>query len=230
MIPVGSVLVDFDGTAAVHDVAQHLLIEFGDPSWLELEEAEARGEIGARECLLAQAALLDAPVERMLAFAAEHCTLDPTFPPFVRWLEDEGVAVAVVSDGFGFYIPPLLEAAGLGHVPVITNAWSPDGRERLAFASAHGECVGCGTCKMRAVLGARPRGRVAFVGEGSSDRYAALYADVVFAKDRLVAFATGDGVPFLPWTTFDDVRTQLEALAAVPGPVEPERCPGWTTP
>jgi 2-hydroxy-3-keto-5-methylthiopentenyl-1-phosphate phosphatase len=229
VVAIGSMLVDFDGTAAVHDVAQHLLIEFGDPSWLDLEDAEARGEIGGRECLQAQAALLDAPVERMLAFAQEHCTLDPTFPPFVRWLEAEGVPVTVVSDGFGFYIPPLLEAAGLGHVPVTTNAWSPDGREPLAWTSEHGECIGCGTCKMRAVLGARSRGPVAFVGEGSSDRYAALYADVVFAKDRLVGYATDDGVPFLPWTTFDDVRTQLERLDALPGPVDPARCPGWTT-
>ncbi|MGZ5354684.1 MAG: HAD-IB family phosphatase [Actinomycetota bacterium] len=227
---IGSVLVDFDGTAAVHDVAQHLLIEFGDPSWLDLEETEARGEIGARECILAQAALLDAPVDRMLAFAAEHCTLDPTFPPFVRWLEGEGIAVRVVSDGFGFYIEPMLRAAGLGHVSVITNAWTAEGPERLVFESGHSECVGCGTCKMRAVLAARSRGRVAFVGEGSSDRYAALYADVVFAKDRLVGYARDDGVPFLPWTTFDDARARLEGLDALPGPVDPERCPGWTTP
>ena len=39
---------------------------------------------------------------------------------------------------------------------------------------------------MNAVLGARSRGSVAFVGEGSSDRYGALYADLAFAKDRLV--------------------------------------------
>jgi hypothetical protein len=32
MLPIGSVLVDFDGTACSHGVAEHLLIEFGDPS------------------------------------------------------------------------------------------------------------------------------------------------------------------------------------------------------
>ena len=39
MIPVDAVLVDFDGTACSHDVAEHLLIEFGDPSWPEWDEA-----------------------------------------------------------------------------------------------------------------------------------------------------------------------------------------------
>jgi 2-hydroxy-3-keto-5-methylthiopentenyl-1-phosphate phosphatase len=82
---------------------------------------------------------------------------------------------------------------------------------------------------MNAVLDARARGAVAFVGEGSSDRYGALYADVVFAKDRLVDIVTADGVAFLPWTTFDDVRGRLQTLEEIPGPVGGNRCPGWRT-
>jgi 2,3-diketo-5-methylthio-1-phosphopentane phosphatase len=230
VLPIGSVLVDFDGTAARHDVAVDVLTEFADPSWVELDEAEARGEIGTRECILAQVAMLDEPLERMLAFVAGHCKIDPTFPPFVQWLEGEGVPVTIVSDGFGFYVPTLLEAAGLGHVGVVTNLWSPNGEQRIAFGNGHGVCDGCGTCKMRAVLEARSAGPVAFVGEGSSDRFAALYADVVFAKDRLVDIATADGVPFLAWETFDDVRRALEDLEEIPGRVAPARCPGWRTP
>jgi len=230
VLPIGSVLVDFDGTACLHDVAEHLLIEFGDPSWPEVDEAWERGELDSRRVITAQAAMLDASVDRMIAFALDHCDIDPTFPPFVRWLEEHDVAVSVASDGFGFYIAPLLRAAGLGHVRVITNTWSPNGDTRIAFGNGHAECVGCGTCKMNAVLEARARGPVAFVGEGASDRYGALYADVAFAKDRLVGIATGDGVPFLPWATFDDVRRHLEALEVTPGPVGRERCPGWRTP
>jgi 2-hydroxy-3-keto-5-methylthiopentenyl-1-phosphate phosphatase len=83
---------------------------------------------------------------------------------------------------------------------------------------------------MNAVLAARPRGPVVFVGEGASDRYGALYADLAFAKDRLVEIATADGVPFEPWESFDDVRDRLEDLGVIPGPVAGERCPGWRTP
>jgi 2-hydroxy-3-keto-5-methylthiopentenyl-1-phosphate phosphatase len=92
-------------------------------------------------------------------------------------------------------------------------------------------CVGCGTCKMRAVSGHRERlGPVAFVGEGHSDRYGALYADVVFAKKHLVDICRSDGIPFLPWEDFDDVRRGLEALAEASVPVAPDRCPGWEVP
>jgi 2-hydroxy-3-keto-5-methylthiopentenyl-1-phosphate phosphatase len=173
--------------------------------------------------------MLRAPTERMLQYALAHCPIEPTFPGFVRWLATEGVSVTVVSDGFGFYIEPILRAAGLGDLPVITNTWSSDGDARVRFDNGHAECIGCGTCKMGAVLEARARGAVAFVGDGPSDRYGALYADLAFAKDALVEIARADGVPFVPWTTFDDVRGHLEGIAEVPGSVGGERCPGWRT-
>jgi 2-hydroxy-3-keto-5-methylthiopentenyl-1-phosphate phosphatase len=53
---------------------------------------------------------------------------------------------------------------------------------------------------------------------------------VTFAKLGLVAHCERDGVPFVPWTDFDDVRRWLESEEALPGPVTPEPCPGWTVP
>ena len=83
---------------------------------------------------------------------------------------------------------------------------------------------------MQAVLKHRERGPVAFVGEGQTDRYGALYADITFAKLDLVAFCEADGVPFVLWNDFDDVRHVLEATADLPGPIAPLECPGWTLP
>jgi 2-hydroxy-3-keto-5-methylthiopentenyl-1-phosphate phosphatase len=228
------VLVDFDGTACSHDVAEHLLEAFGGHGWAAYDEAVDRGEMGLRTALVAQDAMLDADRDTLLAFALEHCPLEPSFPAFCRWLADEGVEVAIVSDGFGFYVEPILAANGLGELTVIANRqrWDEALRpESLAFIHAHPLCVGCGTCKMQAVLRYREaHGPVAFVGEGQSDRYGALYADLVFAKDALVAHCREDGVPFTPWADFDDVRRVLASGAPLPGPVSPVACPGWTLP
>jgi len=71
---------------------------------------------------------------------------------------------------------------------------------------------------------------VAFVGEGHSDRYGALYADVVVAKKHLVEICRADGVRFHPWETFDDVRAGLESLRETPRRIGPESCPGWELP
>ena len=232
MLPVRSVLVDFDGTASVVDVSQQLLIAFGDPSWPDCDDAFDRGEIGLREAILVQDRMLHADRDTMVSFALAHGALDPTFAPFVRWCESNDLGVAIVSDGFAFYIQPMLEAAGLGHITVITNEqrWLSRRPDGLRFVNAHPSCVGCGTCKMQAVLHFRERGPVAFIGEGQTDRYGALYADVTFAKLDLVGYCRADGVPFVPWNDFDDVQLTLGAIAELPGPVAPIQCPGWTVP
>jgi len=231
VIDIGAILVDFDGTACLHDVAEHLLERFADPSWLSYDEAEIRGEIGSRTAITAEAAMVEGSTEELLRYAIDHCPVDPTFGPFVAWTRERRVPVTVVSDGFGLYIEPLLQAAGIDGVAVLTNSWNGSrGLSPISFVNGHTECVGCGTCKMLAVQRARDKGPVVFIGEGQSDRYGALYSDLVFAKDALVEICRTDGVPFVPWNDFDDVRRALEGLSHLPGPVAPSRCPGWRLP
>lgn len=222
MLPVRSVLVDFDGTACRHDVAEHLMDRFGAPDWRDYDLAWERGEIDTPAALRAQVAPFADRHDELLAFALEHCRIDPTFPGFVEWCRGHDIAVTIVSDGLGLYVEPLLAAAGIPRLPVVTNDWS-DGA--MAFPNGHPDCGWCGTCKMLAVQ--RAEAPVAFVGEGHSDRYGALYADLVFAKDALVDLCRADGIPFEAYDDFDDVRRALANGVAVPGPVAPSRCPGW---
>ena len=70
----------------------------------------------------------------------------------------------------------------------------------------------------------------AFVGEGRSDRYEALYSDLVFAKDALVRICEQGGVPFTRWETFDDVVRVLETADQLPGTRGGDPFPGWSDP
>jgi len=233
MLPVRAVVVDFDGTVCLHDVGVDLLARFGtdasrDGELAAIDRAFESGAIGLRGVLEAEAATLLADDEELIAFALEHCPIDPTFAPFAAWAAHEGLPLTVVSDGFGLHVEPLLAAAGLDNLPVITNAWD---RGVLSFVAAHPTCVGCGTCKKQAVERAREaHGTVAFVGDGVSDRFGARYADVTFAKDELAEHCHREPIPFLPYADFDDVRRGLLELDGALEPVGGEPCPGWREP
>jgi hypothetical protein len=121
----------------------------------------------------------------------------------------------------------MLRAAGIEGLRVISNRLRLDGSAgRFEFDAGHPQCTACGTCKMLAVTSARERGPLAYVGDGHSDRYGALYSDLVFAKGILAGLCLADGIDLVPWTSFDDVRSFLED-GAPRRPVNPDQCPGW---
>ncbi len=228
---VRSAVLDFDGAVCPYDVTEELLRAFAPPTWWEIEQEMRARRLGLREALVRQGSLLTASRQEMLDFVVDRFQLDATFRPFVAWARSRGIHLAVASDGLGFYIGPMLERAGILDVMVLTNDFGPSG---FRFPFGHPACVGCGTCKMNAVLRSRDGGAVAFVGEGYSDRFGALYADLTFAKHHLAKLCDEQGIPFLPWDDFDDVRQGLDAMAdgtgSFTGPVAPDRCPGWTDP
>ena len=61
----------------------------------------------------------------------------------------------------------------------------------------------CGEPCKRASLGAEP---FVYVGDGYSDRCAALAADRVFARDGLAAYLDEQGVAYEPFETLSEIR------------------------
>jgi 2-hydroxy-3-keto-5-methylthiopentenyl-1-phosphate phosphatase len=210
--PPLAILVDYDGTIATVDVSDKILYAFLGESYAADDTAYTSGEVGSRTLFSSQVELLPgdpAPVVE-LAEAQPH---DRTFASFVRRAVELDIPVEVVSDGFGFYIEPALERLGVPPIPVISARTTFDGRRAtMTFPNGHPDCFVCGTCKRQRVLGHQAAGRtVAFVGDGESDRYAAAYSDIIFAKRDLVALCEAEGWPCIRWRDFDDLRAWLDA-------------------
>ena len=156
-------------------------------------------------------AQVDADPAALLATAAAQ-PHDPGFVPFVRRAQSAGVLIEVVSDGFGFFIRPALEALGVGELPVVSARTTfADRGASIAFPNGHPHCHVCGTCKRNRVLEHQAAGRaVVFIGDGESDRYAAGYADVVFAKHSLINICLEAGWAFKRWTEFAEIDRWLD--------------------
>jgi len=207
-----SVLVDYDGTISERDVGDELMAEFfADAATLAEKDREYdEGRIGSRELMLWDLSVLpvDAETLRRAAATAPH---DETFAPFVAVCREYGAAVEVVSDGFGFHVEPNLARLGLADLPIATNETDlHSGRREMRFAYGHPSCFVCGTCKRERVRIHQAAGRaVVFVGDGTSDRFAAAHADLVFAKGRLAELCDTEGWRYERWRTFDEVTKAI---------------------
>ena len=210
-----SILVDYDGTVACRDVGTLLLERHVADQELvrTMDRAYADGLLGSRDLTCWDMEVLPRNAGLLRAEAAA-IPQDETFPAFVRSARAAGAVVEIVSDGLGFYVSSNLARLdpALAELPVATNANQVDGPDGVSFPYGHPACFVCGTCKRERVRLHGAGGRaVVFVGDGTSDRYAAHHADVVFAKDALLAWGRATGRHFLAWSRFSEIEAWLVA-------------------
>ena len=210
---------DFDGTIAQVDVTDAILNEFAGPDWQTVEEEWLAGQIGSRECLRRQMALVRASAGELNALI-DSVPLDPGFAAFQRWTRERRLPFYVVSDGFDYVICRILRRCGVDGELVngshlFASSMRVEGTSvEVDFPHGPEPCVhGCATCKPEVIrrLGAR-RSPVIFIGDGLSDRFAVQAADVVFAKDKLLTFCRGRGIGATPFSTFADIEHNLHLL------------------
>lgn len=215
------VFLDFDGTITIRDATDAILEAFADPAWLEIEDAWLAGQIGSRECLAAQMALVTATreqIDRLL----RTIDLDAGLVTLLDACAGQGVPVHILSDGFDYCIDRILRgrpvpdlARRLRGSQIVASRLRPDGlRWQATFPHPPEACPhGCATCKPAAMTRLNPGGALTiFVGDGLSDRYAATSADVVFAKHQLAAYCEQAAIPYARFDTLAAVATHLEQL------------------
>jgi 2-hydroxy-3-keto-5-methylthiopentenyl-1-phosphate phosphatase len=207
--------IDFDGTLVVPNVAVVLVEEFGKDGARvarETDEQLHRGEITLRQAWERELAVLPADrLEEMATYARDHTPLRPGAQRLIEVVTRRRIPTAVVSGGVDFYIHPILEREHIDW-PVFSDSLlrGRNGELKVAHPHGHATCRLCGICKAQLVLGGPGRSTI-FVGDGSTDRFAAEVADHVFARHRLLAYCTARGIAALPFETLDTVADWLEA-------------------
>ena len=228
-----SILVDDDGTVSRQDVGDKLLADHAlvRPVVVAAKDADYdAGRSGSRDLMQWDMDVLPRDGALLRSFAA-RVPQDETFVPFVAAVRAAGAAIEIVSDGLGFYVASNLARLdpGLADLPVATNDNDVDGDGRVTFPYGHPACFVCGTCKRERVRAHEVNGRVViFIGDGSSDRYAAHHADIVWAKHRLLGWGRATGRDFLAWDRFAEIEAWfVEALADGRLPATTADLPAW---
>lgn len=208
-------LVDYDGTISLIDIGDELLARHY-PDKDEIARKDAlydAGTLGSRELMRWDMDVLPRDAA-LLEREAAAMPQDAAFPKFVTDVRGRGALVEVVSDGLGFYVRSNLAALGLDDVFVATNETVVGrGGAGISFPFGHPSCFVCGTCKRERVRLHQATGRVVvFIGDGTSDRFAAAHADFVFAKGSLERICRAEGWPYHRWFDFADVLTHVDLM------------------
>lgn len=200
------VVLDWDGTVTERDTLLMAVERFGDASLEpELDAALARGELTHREVMETEFASVRAPLDEVVAYIVEHARVRPGFRELVERHDP-----LILSSSFHETIEPVLAREGVkarvraNHVDARRDGW------RIRWVS-DSECTECGQACKRGSL--PPGTPLVYVGDGYSDRCAALVADRVFARAGLAAYLDGAGVAYEPFETLRDVVAALDARA-----------------
>jgi 2-hydroxy-3-keto-5-methylthiopentenyl-1-phosphate phosphatase len=195
-----SLVVDWDGTVTERDILERVVLEFGDPRVYAQTEAELGRTLTHDDVLAIEVGTVRAPIDDVVDFVVREARLRPGFRELAKQQRP-----VVVSAGFHELIEPVLAREGI-EVDLHANRVDarPDGW-RVRFRET-ARCESCGEACKRLAL---PPGEVVFVGDGYSDRCAALAAQRVFATDSLARYLDSVGAAYERFEDFHDVAAAL---------------------
>ena len=193
--------VDWDGTVTVQDSLVQVIHEFGDSAMLAELEPRVGVDLTLHEEIALEFAAITAPLDEVVAWVLAHVEVRPGLAELAE------LRPTIVSAGFRQLIEPVLEREGIelhllaNDVEARPDGWAVRFRDDTL-------CTTCGEPCKRGGLAGEP---YVYVGDGYSDRCAALAAKRTFARDSLARYLDAHGVAY---ERFEDL---IEVAALLPG-------------
>ena len=197
-----TLVLDWDGTVTEKDSQLMALEEFGDPALLrEAEEGLTEGRLTLHECIELEFSGLRAPLATVVDWLVENVRIRPGFHELAARYRP-----LILSTSFAPLIRPVLEREGV-ELELLCNDVEPRAEGWRAIWRDSAACSECNEACKRSSL---PSGDLVYVGDGHSDRCAALAAGRVFARDGLASYLDEHGVAYEPFGDFHDVARALD--------------------
>ena len=191
--------VDWDGTVTVQDSLVQVIHEFGDPAILAELEPRVGVDLTLHEEIALEFEAVTTPLDEVVDWVLANVHVRPGLAELAE------LRPVIVSAGFHELIEPVLRREGIelevhaNRVEARPDGWRVHFRDEAA-------CARCGEpCKRAGVVGSP----YIYVGDGYSDRCAALAADRVFARDSLADYLDDRGFPYEPFRDLRDVCGRL---------------------
>ncbi len=202
-----AVFTDFDGTVVTEDLALLALRRFASPGWEEFDRLSVSGALSLEQALSAQYAMIRAgSASEIVSYLRRHYQLREGFPELSETCRENGIPLVVLSAGLDFCIWDALSRLGARVDKVVCpkSMFSPNG---IAVRFPHFS-PRFRNFKEAAVEEYRRNGlRFVYAGDGPSDLYPAMKAEVAFAVagSALEKQLSKNGTRFASFESFSTV-------------------------
>jgi 2-hydroxy-3-keto-5-methylthiopentenyl-1-phosphate phosphatase len=192
-------ILDWDGTCTLDDTMDALVREFGAAELLDVHLGG--GGLTLHQIIEDELGSIRVPLEDAQAWLVANVRIRPGFHELVERFDP-----LLLSSNVRQLIEPVLEREGVD-VELVANDLEPGWKVRWRDDTI------CETCGQACKRGTLPAGvEIVYVGDGFSDRCAALASDRVFATGPLARYLAEQGAEFTP---FDDFHTVVDALGSL---------------
>jgi 2-hydroxy-3-keto-5-methylthiopentenyl-1-phosphate phosphatase len=178
-----------------------VLLEFGDVGAYERAEEDLGRKLTLHEVIALEFETVTAPLPVVVDWVVGNVRVRPGFRELA-----ERFRPLVVSSGFHELIEPVLAREDV-EVELLANRLDPRPDGWRVVWRDEASCPVCGEPCKRSTLPAD--GEVVYVGDGYSDRCAALAADRVFATDGLARYLDGRGVGYERFRDLSEIASAL---------------------
>jgi 2-hydroxy-3-keto-5-methylthiopentenyl-1-phosphate phosphatase len=194
-------VLDWDGTVTEVDSLHMVLLEFGDVEAYVRAEEDLGRSLTLHEVISLEFSTVKAPLPEVADWVVRNVRVRRGFRELAERFQP-----LVVSSGFHELIEPILAREEVA-VELLANRLDPRPDGWRVIWRDETVCAVCGQPCKRVLLPVD--GEVVYVGDGYSDRCAALAAGRVFAMNGLAAYLDEQGVPYERFTDLHDVAERL---------------------
>ncbi|MEG6615054.1 MtnX-like HAD-IB family phosphatase [Peptococcaceae bacterium 1198_IL3148] len=207
-------MLDFDGTITKKDVVATMVTKFCRDGWQDLNDRWEQGQLSTEDCANQTFALLDATLEEIYQLL-DTIELDEYFPSFVQFCKDNNYPIYILSDGYQQLINYILQRHGLEDLTVYANKLviTADNHFSIGCQHSNPQCKKCGTCKKQLLHQLSANQTVVYVGDGYSDMCVCQQADILFAKDSLLAYCRQNYIPAICYTSFKQIIDYVKNIS-----------------
>jgi 2-hydroxy-3-keto-5-methylthiopentenyl-1-phosphate phosphatase len=206
-----SVLCDFDGTITLIDTAEYILDHHAEGDWRGIERLLEQGKVTIEQSMAMQFEMITLSRDEMVAELDRVVLPRPGLDELLERCTANSIHFTITSAGLDFYIRHFMASIGWGRIEVVApEVTDENGGVRFRFPPlVH---PGARNFKEDRVLHEKAAGRrVVYIGDGTSDLWAALSADLAFAVrgSRLDELLEREGREHRVFTDLSDVAGAL---------------------